>query len=241
MTAPSFKGREYEKDRRWTDVDRYAVKHLDQNNQYKDALQYAKDLAEQEGLPNIEVSTLQGRFLASQCQLINAKHILEVGTLGGYSAIWLASTSHDVKVTTIEIDPKHKAVAERVLEHAGLLHRVEILLGNGVDVLQRLRAEVVTGARPRYDLVFIDADKPNNLNYFNRAVLISRSRACIIVDNVVRKGNLANEAIAQTDERVRGSREVVEAVGQHAGVLQSTLIQTVGEKNYDGFLLVVLG
>lgn len=238
MTDTSYQT--YEKDARWTAVDHYATRHLDQSNSFSAALQYAKDVPAREGLPNIEVSQMQGKFLAAQCQLINAKHILEVGTLGAYSTIWLASTAPDVKVTTIEINPKHKEVAERVIKNAGLEHQIEVLLGAGVDALPKLRAEVEAGTRPKFDFTFIDADKPNNLAYFNEAVLMSRSRACVIVDNVVRKGALADAEAAKFDDKVRGSRDVVEAVGRDTRVLQSTLLQTVGEKNYDGFLVVVI-
>lgn len=232
-----YTGQEYEKDERWQAVDRYAVEQLDRNNTYNQALQEAKELGEQENLPNIEVSVMQGKFLAVQAQLINAKNILEVGTLGGYSAIWLASTG--ANITTIEVDPRHKQVAEKAIAKAGLAEQVQVLLGAGIDVLPKLRAEVEAGQRARYDMVFIDADKENNLNYFTEAVKMTRSRACIVVDNVVRRGRLADAQAATTDSRVRGAREVVEAVASHELVLQSTLMQTVGEKNYDGFLMVV--
>lgn len=237
----------HEKDERWTAVDKYALQHLNPaDSPYYSAINYAIELSESHGLPSIEVSSLQGKFLVTQCQLIDAKHVLEVGTLGGISSIWLASSSPDVKITTIEVSEKHKAVAEEAIADAGLSNRIEVLLGAGVDVLPGLRKEVENGRRPKFDLVFIDADKPNNVNYFNDAVPMSRSRACIIVDNVARKGQLAydDEARAQLSEheagQALGSRLVVEAAGKDRRLMSTTLLQTVGEKNYDGFLLCVV-
>lgn len=237
-TAGDFTGQWYEKDQRWTDVDHYAIKHLQQDPSLREALQNAKELAEREGLPNIEVSTLQGKFLALQAQLIGAKHILEVGTLGGYSAIWFASTG--AHVTSVEINSHHKEVAEEAIREAGLSEQVDVVLGAGVDVLPRLRADVEAGTRAKFDLVFIDADKENNWTYFDQAIRMSRSRALIMVDNVVRRGTLANEKLAESESRVQGARRVVEAVGKDERVLESSLLQTVGEKNYDGFLVAVV-
>lgn len=230
----------YERDARWTQVDRYAREKLDHGNPYAAALQYASEQSVKEGLPNIEVSPMQGKFLALQCQLVAARHVLEVGTLGGYSAIWLAQADPRLDVTTVEIDAHHRDVAARAIEHAGLSERVHVLLGAGADVLPRIRAEVDSGRRPRFDLVFIDADKQNNLLYLDEALQMCRSRACVIVDNVVRKGQLADDEMAKTDARVQGAREVVEAAGKDDRILGTTLIQTVGEKNYDGFLMCVV-
>ena len=232
-------GQPYEHDERWSAVDRYALQHLHQNHPYAEALVYAAELSMKEGLPNIEVSPLQGKFLALQCQLINAKRILEVGTLGGYSSIWLASTGPDVTVTTIEIDPHHAEVARRAINNAGLSGRITVVEGAGVDVLPKIREEVEAGSLEKYDMVFIDADKQNNLNYLNESLRMCRSRALIIVDNVVRKGQLASAEAAEKDERVLGARKVVEAAGKDDRVLSATLMQTVGEKNYDGFLMCV--
>lgn len=231
----------HEKDDRWTAVDRYATRHLfPPGNAHYSAINRAIELSEENKLPSIEVSLLQGKWLQAQCQLIDAKHVLEVGTLGGISSIWLATSGPDVRVTTIEILPEHKAVAEQAVAHAGLTDRVEILLGAGMDILPKLREEVESGKRPKFDLTFIDADKPNNLNYFNEAIQMSRSRACIIVDNVVRRGQLADDEAAKTDLGVSGARMVIEAVGKDARVLGNSLIQTVGEKNYDGVLVCVV-
>ena len=225
----------------WTQVDRWALQRLHPNTSpYYKAIDDAMQLSKDRGLPDIEVSPLQGKFLVTQCQLIDAKRVLEVGTLGGTSSIWMALSGPDVKVTTIEIDAKHKAVADEAIAHADLSDRIEVLLGPGVEVLPRLRAEVKNGTRPPFDLTFIDADKQNNTNYFNEAIRMSRSRACIIVDNVIRRGRLADDEAAKEDDRVAGARKVVEAAGNDEKLMGHTLIQTVGEKNYDGFLLTVV-
>ena len=231
----------HEKHERWTAVDKYTLQHLNPTGApYHEALNYATKLSDENGLPSIEVSALQGKFLATQCMLLDAKNVLEVGTLGGYSSICLASSGPDVHVTTVEIDPEHKVVAEEAIAHAGLSSRVEVLLGAGVDVLPKIREEVSSGKRPKFDFVFIDADKDNNLSYFNEAVLMSRSRSCIIVDNVVRRGLLADDEVAKRDEMVAGARRVIEAAGRDNRLLGTTMLQTVGEKNYDGFLMCVV-
>lgn len=230
----------FEKDPRWTAVDHYATKHLfPPESRYHAALQYAKELSVKEGLSNIEVSPLQGRFLMLQCMLVNAKNILEVGTLGGYSSIFLTSSSDDAKVTTIEIEPKHRDVAERAHAHAGLRDRIEVLLGAGLHVLPKIRREVEEGKRQPFDFVFIDADKENNLQYLNEALPMCRSRSVIVVDNVVRRGQLVDDELARRDDRIAGARRVIEAAGKDPR-LECGLLQTVGEKNYDGFLLCVV-
>jgi len=227
----------YERDERWTAVDHYAISHLHpESSSNSSALSHAAELARSNGLPDIAVSPLQGQYLALQCRLINAKHVLEVGTLGAYSTIWMATSSPDVKITTVEYDPKHASVARRAIEYAGLSDRIEVLDGAGLDVLPKLAEEVQQGKREKWDLVFIDADKENNLAYLQHSVPMCRSRACIIVDNVVRKGTVALEELARTDPRVAGSRAVIEGAGKDDRI-DATLMQIVGEKNYDGFLI----
>lgn len=230
----------HEKDPRWTAVDHYATRHLfPQHSPYYHALEHALELSAKHDLPSIEVSALQGKFLALQCRLLRARHVLEVGTLGGYSSIWLASSSAEVKVTSVEIDAKHKAVAEEAIAFASLGDRVEVILGAGNDVLPQMRKDVEAGKREKFDLVFIDADKENNLNYLTEAISMCRPNGLIIVDNVVRQGNLADDEVAKSDSRVQGARKVVEAAGKDDR-LECSLLQTVGEKNYDGFLLCIV-
>ncbi|GAB7352567.1 hypothetical protein MBLNU459_g2951t1 [Dothideomycetes sp. NU459] len=231
----------YEQDPRWTAVDRYALSHLHTPSApYYAALEFAAHNAQQNGLPDIAVSPLQGQFLALQVRLLRAKHILEVGTLGGYSTIWLAgATGPDTRVTTVEVDERHARVARESIARAGLGDRVEVVVGAGADVLPRLRGEVAAGARPRFDFAFVDADKENNLLYVDEIVEMARVGACVIVDNVVRKGTVVDAELAETDPRVKGSRAVIEGAGKHPR-LDATLMQIVGEKNYDGFLVCLV-
>ena len=229
----------HEHDPRWSAVDAYASQHLfPASSALYDPLDSAARRAASAGLPDIAVSPLQGQFLALQCKFVGARHILEVGTLGGYSSIWLAGSDPEARVTTVEVDPEHAAVARASVDAAGggLGARVEILVGSGTEVLPRLKAEVLDGRRPRWDFVFIDADKQNNLFYLERAVEMSRPGACIVVDNVVRKGGVADERAAEMDVGIRGSRAVIEAAAKD-GRVDATLMQTVGEKNYDGMLI----
>ena len=231
----------HEKDDRWTAVDVYAKKHLyTSSSPYYREINDALKLSEDRGLPSIEVSLLQGRFLVTQCQMMDAKNVLEVGTLGGVSSISFASSGPDVRVTTVEIDPERKKVAEEAIAKAGLSDRIQVLLGAGVDILPGVKREVDAGKRPKFDFVFIDADKPNNLNYFNAAVPMCRSRGCIIVDNVVRSGRLADDEAAKEDPYVQGARDVIEAAGKDDRLMSTSMIQTVGEKNYDGFLICIV-
>lgn len=178
------------------------------------------------GLPEISVSALQGQFLAIQCQLINAKSVLEIGTLGGYSTIWFARTG--AKVTSIEINPKHREVA---LENVKGLD-VEIILGAALDVLPKLAEE-----GRQFDLIFIDADWGEQWEYFQWAVKLTRPNGCIYVDNVVRE-ILGSD---QLDER----ESLVTKVGKEERV-QATLVSTISshkarpEDMFDGFLLAVV-
>ncbi len=231
----------HEKDERWTAVDKYALKHLHTaDSPYYSAIEKALQLSEEKGLPSIEVSLLQGKWLQTQCQMIDAEHILEVGTLGGVSSILMAASGPNAKVTTVEVDPERVAVAEEAIANAGLSDRVQVMTGAGIDVLPRLRQQVESGSRPKYDFIFIDADKPNNLNYFNESIRMARSRACIIVDNVVRMGRLADDTLVETDVGVSGARQVIQAAAKDNRVLSSTLLQTVGEKNYDGMFIAIV-
>ncbi|KAG9185240.1 hypothetical protein G6011_07784 [Alternaria panax] len=229
----------YEKDPRWTAVDTYSFSHLHpptHNSPSPSSLQHALDASQEASLPDIAVSPSQGKYLQLTARLARARNILEVGTLGGYSTIWLATSSPSVKVTSLEIDGHHAEVAQANIKNAGLEDKVEIKLGAGMDVLPELVQQVKEGKRAKFDFVFIDADKENNWNYVDLALGICESGACVIVDNVVRKGQLAEEA---SDPRIAGARRVVENVGKDER-LDGVVLQTVGEKSYDGFLLAVV-
>jgi len=228
----------FERDPRSVAVDNYATSHLHTSSIPSPAsLAATLSNSSENGLPDIAVSPSQGKQLMLIARLMSAQRILEIGTLGGYSTLWLASATPTTHVTSIEINPAHAAVARESLQKAGVGERTEVLEGAGLDVLPKLAEEVKSGKREKFDLVFIDADKENNWGYVDAAVDISRSGACVIVDNVVRKGALADENTE--DSRILGARKVVEKVGKDPR-LDGCVIQTVGEKNYDGYLMAVI-
>lgn len=236
-------------DPKWIAVDDYVQKHLHASEPpfapSESTLDAARSHAAANGLPDIAVSGPQGKFLLLLARAAKATRILEVGTLGGYSAIWLShagrpgtSTEGAEKIVTVEVDEHHAEIARENLKRAGAGDRVTVEVGPGVDVLPRLLEEVKSGKREPFDFTFIDADKANNWTYFDLAVQMSVPGATIVVDNVVRAGKLGDDAAAQQDERVQGSRKVVELAGKDDRV-DATVIQTVGDKGYDGFLYAV--
>lgn len=223
------------------DVDVYAFDHLFLNSPTAQPTPEVLDQAYKNqvagGLPDIAVSQNQGRYLQVQAKIAKAKAILEVGTLGGYSTLFLVNSSLEVKVTTIEYSPKHAKVAQANFELAGVADRVEVIVGAGADILPEVYKDFQAGRRPAFDLTFIDADKQSNWIYFDYAVKLSRQGAVIIVDNVVRRGGIADPE-QLSDERVQGSKEVIEKAGADPRVAAS-LLQTVGDKSYDGMLIAV--
>lgn len=228
----------YKHDRRWPAVDKYTFSHSHPASRPNtSALENALTASRAAGLPDYSLSPTQGKFLALHCQASGVMHALEVGTLGGYSAIWLASENPQLRLTTVEYNPKHVAVARKNINLAGLSDRIEVIHGTALDVLTRLRDEVKAGARPQFGFVFIDADKENNWNYFKLAKDMVKPNSVICIDNIVREGQLADHR--NTDPDVVGSREVVENAGKEPGV-NSVVIQTVGEKSYDGWLWAVV-
>jgi predicted O-methyltransferase YrrM len=187
------------------------------------------------GLPPIQVSPSQGKFLHLLARIVGARRILEVGTLGGYSTIWLArALPADGRLLTLEVDPRHAKVAETNLRNAGVGDRVEVRLGRAIDTLQRLAGE---GVEP-FDLTFIDADKPSTLEYFDWAVRLSRPGGVIVVDNVVRQGAVAHAS--NPDPNAQGIRRFLERLANDARV-RAVAMQTVGRKGHDGFVLAVVG
>jgi predicted O-methyltransferase YrrM len=186
------------------------------------------------GLPEIAVTPSQGKLLYLLARMQGARRILEIGTLGGYSTIWLArALPADGLLETLEADRKHFKVARENIARAGLAKVVHLRLGRALDTLPEIAAE---GAGP-FDFVFIDADKENTAEYFDWALRLSRPGAAIVVDNVIRDGEVANAAT--TDERVQGIRRFNEAAARQTRV-SATTIQTVGSKGYDGFTLALV-
>ncbi|EKG12999.1 O-methyltransferase family 3 [Macrophomina phaseolina MS6] len=225
----------------WEPVDNFTVSHLDTRLKpsLSEGLAHAIKTSQEQGLPDIAVSRPQGKFLMLQARLLRAKHVIEVGTLGGYSSIWIAHANPHIKVTTVEVNEHHAAVARDNLKFAGVEDRVEVIVGNGMDVLAKLVDEVNSGKRERFDLAFIDADKENNWAYFDHTANMSTPGACLIVDNVVRQGSLADPEFARTNSRTAGCRLLVENVGKDERA-DAVVMQTVGEKSYDGFLVAVV-
>lgn len=219
----------------------FIPRHSNDNNeraQTSKAITVAAEHAASQGLPDIATSPTQGKFLSLLAYTSRASHILEIGTLGGVSSIWLASLNPSARITTVEYDSHHAKVARDNLERAGVGNRVEVLEGAGLDVLPRLKAEIEAGKRAKFGFCFIDADKVNNWAYFNLAVEMCEKGSSIVVDNIVRMGMLVDDAYADS-EGVRGAREVIEKAGKDKRV-ESVVLQICGEKSWDGFLLGVV-
>jgi predicted O-methyltransferase YrrM len=213
----------------WTSVEEYVDGLLIPADP---VLEAARKASEDAGLPVIAVTASQGRLLHVLAKMLGARRILEIGTLGGYSAIWMArALPVDGRLVTLEFEPKHFAVARENIGRAGLSGRVDQRLGAALDTLPKLDAE---GAGP-FDFVFIDADKENCAPYFAWAVRLSRPGSVIVVDNVIREGEVANAE--STDVMVQGIRRFNEAVAAEPRVTATT-VQTVGSKGYDGFTLI---
>ena len=240
MPAPTTIQVSYDTDPRWTSIDAYTMSHLHPRSRPNHAvLAQTLEAIKIKGLPDIMNSPPpQAKFFALQCRMLGVKHCLELGTLGGYSAIWLATENPSMTVTTVEFDPHHAEVATANIRAAGVADRVHVILGAGMDVLPKLYEEIEAGEREKFGYTFIDADKLNNYNYFDWAVKMSLPRACICVDNIVGMGRLAMEKEAVNDVMVRGGRECVERVGADDRV-EATVLQTVGEKMYDGYVVLL--
>ncbi len=216
---------------RWTAVDRYLTDLLVPAD---DALEAALAASAAADLPQINVAPNQGKLLWMLAKIQGARNILEIGTLGGYSTIWLArALPPEGKLITLELDPKHAEIARTNIARAGLSNLVELRLGKALDTLTQLAAE----QRGPFDLIFIDADKPSNPDYFAWALKLSRRGSLIIVDNVVRDGEVINAA--STDRSVQGVRRFNEILAAEPRV-SATAIQTVGSKGYDGFAIALV-
>lgn len=198
------------------------------------ALAAALAASEKAGLPAIEVSPPAGKLLMLFAKMIGARNILEIGTLGGYSTIWLArALAAGGKLISLEASAKHAEVARKNIDRAGLADRVEVRVGKALDSLAKIAAD---GEGP-FDLFFLDADKPNNPAYFEWALKLSRPGSLIIADNVVRYGGVLDAA--SSDQNVQGVRSFLEMVSREKRV-SATAIQTVGVKGHDGFAVALV-
>lgn len=214
----------------WADVDQYVVGQLVRDSEASATLRANAEA----GLPSIDVSEAQGKFLYLLARSTGARRVLEIGTLGGFSTLWLARAVGDRgSVTTLEFEPRHARVARENLDRAGVGNVVDIRIGAAMDSLP-----VLAGENPEpFDLVFIDADKVNNSNYVRWALRLSRPGAVIVVDNVVRGGRVTDAA--SDDPAVRASRELVDLLANEPR-LDATVLQTVGAKGWDGFAFAVV-
>jgi len=201
----------------WTAVDDYIVASLFEADSVLDAVLAAN---RDQGLPAIDVSAAQGKLLSLLVRIRGARKVLEIGTLGGYSTIWMArGLPAGGKVVTLELDPHHARVARSNFERAGVTDQVDLRVGPALQSLATLGSE---NAGP-FDLIFIDADKPNNPNYLSWAMRLSRPGTVIVCDNVIRDGARAAFSFIGGDKRLDG-----------------TAIQTVGAKGYDGFAIAIV-
>jgi predicted O-methyltransferase YrrM len=218
-------------DTTWNDVDRYLCDHLLDPDPGLDA---ALESSSEAGLPPIAVAPNQGKLLDVLVRSLRATSVLEIGTLGGYSTIWMARALPAAgRVVTLEFAEKHADVAQANLERASVADKVEIRRGPAVDTMTKM---VEAGEGP-FDFIFIDADKENTRPYFELSLKMSRTGTVIFVDNVVRNGGIV--VADTTDPQVLGMREFFDYV-QHEDRVEITGVQTVGSKGYDGFALAVV-
>ncbi|HEY3731045.1 MAG TPA: O-methyltransferase [Steroidobacteraceae bacterium] len=215
----------------WHAVEQYLTGLLVQTDPCFDAALAANSAAK---LPRQDTSPLQGKLLQLLARACRARAILEIGTLGGYSTIWLArALPGDGRLISLEADPRHAAVARENIARAGLAHCVDVRIGIALDTLPIIEAE---GLGP-FDLIFIDADIPNDPHYLVWALRLSRPGSLIVVDNVVRAGAITSAR--NQDARVQGARAMLEVLSNEPR-LSATAIQTVGSKGHDGFLIALV-
>ena len=198
-----------------------------------DALRAARESAAAAGMPAIEVSAQHGRLLSLLARMTNAKRVLEIGTLAGYSTINLArGVGPDGRVVTLEFEPRHAEVARKNFERAGVADRIEVIVGTALDTLPKLadRGEA-------FDMFFIDADKENNVAYVEWAVNLGRPGSVIVVDNIARMGRVLNPA--DDDRQAKAIRAMFDMMGENPH-LDTAAIQTVGTKDWDGFAVALV-
>ena len=218
----------YESDEHWRRVDEYFIEQLSPEDETLSAVRRVSRIA---GLPEVEVAPNQAKFLALLCAMVGARRVLEFGTLAGYSSIWLArAVGPGGRVTTLEVDRACVVVARANFQAAGVAERVDLIEGPAAESAQAL----IDAGTPPYDLVFIDADKPNNPTYLSAALQLAHPGTVIVGDNVVRNGAVADPA--SSDPRVVGTRALIELMAANDR-LDATALQTVGVKGWDGFAL----
>ena len=216
----------------WSDVDDYIEANLLPHDPVLEAVLKANRDAH---MPRIEVSAPQGKFLNLLVRMCHARLVLEIGTHGGYSTIWMGrGLPRGGRLVTLEVDPLHATVARENIVRAGLADRIEVRLGRAIDSLPQIQVE---GLYP-FDLIFIDADKPSNGAYLDWAMRLSRPGTVIVVDNVIRNGGVTDPLSG--DASVRGSRDAFAHMAAEKR-LSSTALQTVGGKGYDGFAIGIIG
>jgi predicted O-methyltransferase YrrM len=215
----------------WTSVDDYITQLFVQSDLIMQETLAASEAA---GLPSISVAPNEGKLLMLLAQLCGARNILEIGTLGGYSTIWLArGMASEGSLITLEANPKHAEVARLNIARAGFTNRVEVRVGPARDTLPQLATE----GRSPFDLIFIDADKEGYPEYLAWALKLARPGALIIADNVIRDGKILDPA--DTDPRVQGARRFNQLLAEEPRV-KATVIQTVGGKGHDGMAIAIV-
>ena len=215
---------------KWQAVDSYII---DLFHSADEALEAAQASGAAAGLPDIAVTPVHGRFLHLLARLVGARSILEIGTLGGYSTIWLArALPQDGRLVTLEYSPLHAEVARSNVARAGLAGKVDVIVGKAADSLQQLAA---SGSGP-FDFIFIDADKPGYADYLDWSLRLSRPGTLIVADNVVRQGQIV---APDGDDNVRGIREFNRKLAAEPRV-DATILQTVGSKGYDGLAIAIV-
>jgi predicted O-methyltransferase YrrM len=215
----------------WTEVDRYFGDLLVPPDHVLDAALAANRQGE---LPAIDVSPLQGKFLEFLVRISGARRVLEIGTLGGYSTLWMARTLPEGgRIVTLEVEPHHADVARANLANGGVLDRVELIVGPAIESLRMLKESSCVP----FDLIFIDADKESYREYLDWALKLSRRGTVMVADNVVREGKVVQPDC--DDPRVQGVRRFAEFLAAEPR-LSATVLQTVGVKGYDGFALAVV-
>lgn len=214
----------------WTLVDEYITDRL---IPFDASLEQVQKTNKQAGIPDINVSPTQGKLLYLLTKLKGARNVLEIGTLGGYSSIWMAQALPETgKIYTLEFNPAYAKVAKQNIREAGYENNVEVIVGKALDTLPKLKEKKLV-----FDLIFIDADKENYPHYLNWALKLSNPGALIIADNVIRNGEIFNET--STDERVKGIQQFMDLLVNNPDI-DSTAIQTVGAKGYDGFMMGIV-